>query len=142
MNEVYDTPMQAWLGSVCKVLLCPLGVWVLIAILGFPWLLGGSVILLIAGLVGMVVHFIAYMVVGILIYEVFWRECPVFWTWMVGLPLGSMLGGVSTSGLVILVEGTWNPPASDVLPIFVVGAVYGVFTAAAAIFTNGKGFKQ
>ena len=138
MKEIYFTPAQAWLGSLTRVLLWPLAVLASIALLGLPFLVHASVLLLFAGLVGMVVHFAAYMVIGLLIYQVCWNDCPLLWSWKIGLPLGMVVGGVTTSALVILAEGTWNPPGTDILPVFMIGGLYGLVTAAAAINTGGR----
>ena len=139
MKEVYFTPTQAWLGSLKKVLLWPLIVWVLIAIMGFPFLCLASVLYLVAGIVGMVVHFIAYMVIGLFIYEICWRSCPVLWTWELGLPLGMILGGFTTATLVFLLDGTPSSlSVQELFLAFMVGALYGFLTAAAAIYTDGR----
>lgn len=138
MKNVNIDPVEAWGKSLSYVLLWPLLGYGIVAILtalsSMPsyalfWLLGGGI--------GLVIHFISYLMVGLPIYLTFWKTKPEIWTFRVGLTLGAVMGGLSMVGISLL-DGIESFDFDRFIGAFLFGGLYGLVTAAAAIVSRRK----
>ena len=138
MKNVDIHPAEAWGRSLCYVLLWPLagyGIAAIMTALGTTpsyasfWLLGAGV--------SLVVHFIAYFVIGLPIYLAFWKTRPDIWTFRIGLGLGTVAGGLSMVAITIL-NGSQDYTFDRFLGAFVFGGLYGLVTAVGAIVSRRK----
>jgi len=126
-------PLEAWCRSVPCVILWPLVLYILG---GLPILSNGFGVLSVVGLaagIGLTIHLMAYLVVGVPVYLLFWKSCPTLWTLKMGLLVGVILGGFTLVGLFLFLYGVIHE--SEMMMLFFVGGVYGVITAAAAIYS-------
>lgn len=118
---------KVFLRSMPMALLIPLGAWAVIGIIRL------DEIMLFVGMIALVVHFIAYLVVGGLIFAVLPDEYSVVWEPEVGCFLGAFLGGM-TLCLPAFLDGSFRSNPQGVVVVFLVGAFYGVVTASVAIY--------
>ena len=113
-------PLEAWARSCSVALPIPLFVGLFIGLIG--WLVGSSdlTICAVLGVVGMLVHFAAYMILGLPVFCVMWdNNTGELWTGIGGYVFGGGLGF-----LALLIFGS---------PIFaLIGLFYGGVTAYAA----------
>ena len=113
-------PLEAWARSCGVALPIPLFAGLFVSLIG--WLVGSDELLLFAiiGVVGMLVHFAAYMILGLPAFCLLW-DCKTWdlWTGFGGYLLGGILGFLA---LWIIV-----PTIFALLGVF-----YGVVTAFAA----------
>jgi hypothetical protein len=131
MNEI--TPMDGWIRSLPRVLLLPFAVWGLLGVFFSSGNFGSSVVLAgYAAVVGMLIHFLSYLVLGIPLYLVFWEKKSRIWEWPFGLPLGVALG---TLTLLVFAVASSDEPAAWVL---VLGGGYGGLTAIGACWSRKR----
>ena len=135
-NQEHIVPSEAWGRSLSRALLWPLGIYFLFGITLLSEGLGGMILALFAGVVGLVIHFIAYCVVGLPVYICFWRTWPRLWTWQIGLPVGGLFGGFTLGLLNLILNGHFS--ASEFRSAFIFGGAYGMVTAVAAITSRQK----
>ncbi|MEM1009699.1 MAG: hypothetical protein AAGJ35_11920, partial [Myxococcota bacterium] len=127
------SPMEGWCRSLPKVLLLPFAVWLILAVLHYRGELAASLLAgMLAGSIGMLIHFVSYGCLGIPLYLLFWTRESLIWKWYLAIPLGILLGGLVINLLATVIL---RSPAETGLFI---GAGYGGLTAVGACWSRSE----
>lgn len=83
------------------------------------------------------IHFMAYFVMGLPFYHLFWDGSEIIWTYKVGLLLGAGLSGLALGMIHFFLA---NPSGSldGWIWVEMIGGAYGLVTATAAIVSRRK----
>jgi hypothetical protein len=138
VNEEEEiSPTEGWVESLSRVLLWPAAVMLSLGLIFVIVELDSLAFVILGAAIGMVIHFICYLVIGLPFYLCFWRTSPDLWTWKIGIPTGTILGAFALMAISSFGSGiTYS--RSDFLAAFLLGGGYGVITAAAAITSRKK----
>ncbi|MFT6863075.1 MAG: hypothetical protein ACJAVK_001636 [Akkermansiaceae bacterium] len=129
------SPSEGWVNSLSRVLLWPTCLYLLYGLLAFfedPDFL--MFVALGAG-VGVFIHFVAYLMIGLPLYLLFWRTGAELWTWKRGLLTGSGLGAFVLLA-ISLMGGGLPTSLGELMGGCFLGGGYGLITAGAAIVSR------
>lgn len=93
-----------------------------------------SLFLAIAG-IGAGVHFLAFLLIGLPIFFRFYsRPKSALWRWLPGIITGMVIGGVTVPLVPFMLNN--RPLTEGLLQTFLMGALYGGFTAWACLLNR------
>ena len=130
------SPVKAWSSSLTRVLLWPFALYLPVCLVWSRNDLMGFFYFAIVPFVGVFVHFVSYCVIGLPIYSFFWESRRGLWTWKIGLPLGTILGAFTLAAFFSIVSRSVS--GDELALASIVGGLYGLFTAAAAIVSRRR----
>lgn len=123
--------IKGWLCSLPKVLLLPVGAWMLLPLMAMGGEFTGSLFVVGFGAaIGMGIHFTSYLCMGIPIYILYWEKNSLIWEWPFAVPLGVILGILALASISLAIHGRFGD--FDLI----LGSIYGGLTAIGACWSR------